>query len=104
MKVNITEEEYNAINEVVNQASTDYECASEENYLISMDKAINLVRNVLLKYRKSREQSEEFKQIRASVAERYRGKGLRSRDIDSLARQVLKAIKNISNYDSKKEK
>lgn len=94
MKVNITEEEFDAINEVLDQVCTDYEAATNEEYLQSMGKTIDLARNVLTKYKKARQKSADFKMARAYVAERNRNKGLRPRDIDRLTRQLLKKIES----------
>lgn len=94
MKVNITDEEFDAINEVLEQVCTDYEAATNEEYLQSMDKTIDLVRNVLTKYKKERQKSDDFKMARAYIAERNRNNGLRPRDIDRLTRQLLKKIES----------
>lgn len=94
MTITVTEKEYNAIYEVLNQVETDYEAASDKKYLESMSETIDLVNNVLDKYKKARFKAAEFKQVRAYVAERNRNRCLRPRDIDKMARQLLKKIKN----------
>jgi hypothetical protein len=94
MTITITEKEYTAIAEVLDQVCTDYEAASDEEYIQSTAVAINLVQNVIRKYKKARQRANEFQQARAYVAERNRNRGLRPRDIDRLTRQVLKKINN----------
>lgn len=94
MQVTITEKEFDAINEVLDQVCTDYEAASNEEYIQSMGETIEIVRNLLTKYKKARQKSADFKMARAYVAERNRNKGLRPRDIDRLTRQLLKKIES----------
>ena len=93
MTITITSKEFDAINEVLDQVRTDYEAASNEEYLESMGETMSLVRNVLEKYRKARQKAAEFQMARAYVAERNRNKGLRPRDIDKLTRQLLRKVK-----------
>ena len=93
MTITVTEKEYDAICEVLNQVETDYEAASNEEYIQSMGVTIGLVHNVLTKYKKARQKAADFQMARAYVAERNRNKGLRPRDIDRLTRQVLRKIK-----------
>jgi len=93
MTITITAKEYDAINEVLDQVRTDYEAATNEEYLESMGETMSLVRNVLEKYRKARQKAADFQMARAYVAERNRNKGLRPRDIDKLTRQLLRNIK-----------
>lgn len=92
MTITITEKEFDAINDVLDQVCTDYEAASNEEYLDSMGKTIDHVREVLAKYKRARAKAIEFQQVRAYVAERNRNKGMRSRDIDKLARKLLREI------------
>ena len=93
MTITITEKEYEAINEVLDQVRTDYEAASNEEYLQSMGETMSHVRNVLEKYKKARKKAADFQMARAYVAERNRNKGMRPRDIDRLTRQLLRKIK-----------
>lgn len=93
MTITITAKEYDAICEVLDQVETDYEASSDEEYIESMGKTIDLVRNVITKYKKARQKAADFQMARAYVAERNRNKGLRPRDIDRLTRQVLRKIK-----------
>lgn len=93
MTITITEKEFDAISEVLNQVETDYEAASNEEYLQSMGEMIDHVRNVLEKYKKARQKAAEFQHVRAYVSERNRNRNLRPRDIDRLARQVLRKVK-----------
>lgn len=94
MTITITEKEYDAISEVLDQVCTDYEAAFDEEYIQSMTVTIDLVQNVIRKYKKARQRANEFQQARAYVAEHNRNRGLRPRDIDRMTRQVLKKIKN----------
>lgn len=93
MTITITEKEYNAISQVLDQVCTDYEAASDEDYLRSMGESIKLVNNVIAKYRKARQKATEFQYIRAEVSRHYRNHGLRPRDIDKITRQVIKKAK-----------
>jgi hypothetical protein len=93
MTITITKKEYDAIVQILDQVCTDYEAATDEEYLESMNKTIALVNNVIRKYKSARKKAVDFQQVRAYVAERYRNRGLRPRDIDKLTRQVLKKIK-----------
>ena len=93
MTITITKKEYDAIVQVLDQVCTDCEAASNEDYLEYMEKTIALVNNVIRKYKSARKKAVDFQQVRAFVAERYRNRGLRPRDIDKLTRQVLKKIK-----------
>ncbi len=91
MTITITAKEYDAIYEILDQVCTDYEAASDEEYLKTTRELINLVQNVLNKYNKARQKVNEFQQARAYVSARNRN--LRPRDIDKLTRRLLKKIK-----------
>ena len=93
MTITITEKEYDAICEVLDQVETDYEAASDEEYLESMGKTINLVHNVITKYKKARHKAADFQIARAYIVQHNRNRGLRPRDIDRLTRQLLRNIK-----------
>ena len=95
MTITITEKEFEALNEVIDQVCTDYEAASNEEYLESMGKSIDLVRNVLMKYKSARQKAREYQQVRAYVAEKNRNRNLRARDIDKLARKVLRKMNEL---------
>lgn len=92
MTITINEKEYEAICEVVDQVSTDYEAATDENYLSSMNETISHVNNVIRKYRYAKMKAREFQEIRAYVVERNGNKKLRPRDIDKLTRELVKKI------------
>lgn len=92
MTITITRKEYDAISSVLDQVKTDYEAASDQDYLKTMGESIEQVYKVLRKYQAALRKANEFKSIRAYVAERNRG--LRARDIDKLTRQVIKKIKD----------
>ena len=93
MTITITEKEFDAIRAVLDQVETDYEAASDPDYLKTMGESIDHVNNVLRKYKSARQKANEFQQARAYVAERNRNRGLLARDIDRLTRQVIKKIK-----------
>lgn len=93
MTITITEKEFDAIRAVLDQVETDYEAASDPDYLKTMGESIDHVNNVLRKYKAARQKANEFQHARAYVAERNRNRGLLARDIDRLTRQVIKKIK-----------
>ena len=93
MTITITEKEFDAIRAVLDQVETDYEAASDPDYLKTMGESIDHVNNVLQKYKAARQKANEFQQARAYIAERNRNRGLLARDIDRLTRQVIKKIK-----------
>lgn len=93
MTITITEKEFDAIRAVLDQVETDYEAASDPDYLKTMGESIDHVNNVLRKYKAAQVKAREFQQVRAYVAERNRNRGLRARDIDKLTRQVIKKTK-----------
>lgn len=95
MNITITEKEFEAINEVLDQVCTDYEAASNVEYIESMGKTIDIVRNVLMKYKSARQKTREYQQVRAYVAERNRKRNLRARDIDKLARELLRKMNEV---------
>lgn len=92
MTITITEKEYKAISQVLDQVCTDYEAASNEEYLEIMGENIKLVNNVIDKYRKARQKANEFQDVRAFVASKHRGRGLRAKDIDAIARNLMKKL------------
>ena len=93
MTITITEKEYEAISQVLDQVCTDYEAASDEDYPESMGESIKLVNNVIAKYRAARVKANEFQQARAYVSNHNRNRGLRPRDIDKITRQFMKKLK-----------
>lgn len=95
MTITITDKEFDAISAVLDQVSTDYEAATDEEYLAMMDANIDLVQNVLDKYKKAKRKARDFQSVRAYVAEKQRGK-LRPRDIDKLARKLQKKMQEES--------
>lgn len=97
MTITVTEKEYDALHTVLEDTRSNYEAASDESYLKSREEAMNLIENLIEKYRKARYKAEEFKQVRAYVAERNRNRCFRPRDIDKMARQLLKKIKEGEN-------
>lgn len=100
MTVTITNKEFDAICEVLDQVETDYEAASNEEYLETMSETISLVKNVIKKYKKARQKAADFQIARAYVAEQNRNKGFTPRYIDKLTRKLLREIKK-KEYDRK---
>ncbi len=95
MTITITDKEFDAINAVLDQVVSDYEAATNEEYIAETSANIDLVQNVLDKYRKAKCKARDFQSVRAYVAEKQRGK-LRPRDIDKLARKLQKKIQEES--------
>ena len=95
MTITITDKEFDAINAVLEQVVTDYEAATSEEYIAEMGANIDLMQNVLDKYRKAMRKARDFQSVRAYVAEKQRGK-LRPRDIDKLARKLQKKMQEES--------
>ena len=93
MRVTITQDEYDALISILDQVTTDYESATDEDYLIKTEREINLVDSIIQKYRKERHKANEFLSVRAYVSEKNKNRCLRSRDIDKIARKVLKKMK-----------
>ncbi len=93
MRITITEKEYEAIKEVLSQVSTDYQGASDDNYLESTDTSISLVYNVIKKYRKARQEANLYSTVRAEVSRKNRCYGLVYYEIDRITRQVIKGMR-----------
>lgn len=93
MTITVTEKEYNAISQVLDQICTDYEAASDEEYLETMGENIKLVNSVIDKYRKARYKANTFQQIRAEVSRHYRNRCVLAKDIDKMARNLMKKLK-----------
>ena len=93
MTITITEKEYEAISQVLDQVCTDYEAASDEEYLTTMGENIKLVNNVIDKYRKARYRANTFQQIRAEVSRHNRNLCVPAKDIDAMARKLMKKLK-----------
>lgn len=93
MTITITEKEYEAICQVLDQVRTDYEAASDEEYLKTMGENMDLVNNVIDKYRKARYKANTFQQIRAEVSRHNRGRCVLAKDIDKMARKIMKQLK-----------
>lgn len=93
MTITVTEKEYEAICQVLDQVRTDYEAASDEKYLKTMGENMDLVNNVIDKYRKARYKANTFQQIRAEVSRHNRGRCVLAKDIDKMARKIMKQLK-----------
>lgn len=92
MTITITEKEYFAISQVLDQVNTDYEAASDEQYLNSMAVNINLVNKVLSKYREAKKRADDFRYARKYVREKSNGR-LSEKDIDKTARALVRKIR-----------
>ena len=93
MTITITQEEYEAISFATTQIETEIEGASDEAFIEDASKAQSALYRIMEKYKKARYKAREFQEVRAVVAERNRGRCPRPRDIDALARKVLRKIK-----------
>lgn len=93
MTITITEKEYEAICEVINQVEDAYEAATDETYLKEMAEILHLANNVALKYKKARAKASEFQYWRSIVSRQYRSRNLTSRRIDQLTRDLMKRFK-----------
>ena len=92
MTITITEKEYFAISQVLDQVNTDYEAASDEQYLNTMAANINLVNKVLSKYREAKRRADDFCLARACVREKSNGR-LSEKDIDKAARILVREFR-----------
>lgn len=90
MTITITEKEYAAMKDVFDQVRTDYQGASNEEYLEKMGESLDLVRDVLDKYVKARARANEFNILRGIISKKYHG--MQPRDIDRLTRLCLKRV------------
>ncbi len=91
--ITITQEEYEAISFAATQLESEIESALDENFLNNAENSLSALYRIMEKYKKARYKAREFQEVRAVVAERNRGRCLRPRDIDALARKVLRKIK-----------
>lgn len=94
MTITISEKEYDAISFAVNQIETEIEGASDEGYLEDACRHQSALYRIMDKYKKARRKAMEFQMARAVVAEKNRGRCLRSRDIDAMTRKVLRKMKD----------
>ena len=90
MTITITEKEFKAIAAIQDQVMTDYEAASDENYLATMGVELDLVSSVLTKWLKARKRAETLKVIKAVIRQEKREAGEPIGNIDKLARRILK--------------
>lgn len=93
MRVTITHQEYEAISFAIDQLHSVIEGATFEDFITDASSQLRSLYNVMEKYKKEKCKALEFQEVRASVAEHNRGHNLRSRDIDAMARKLLKKIK-----------
>lgn len=93
MTITITQEEYDAISFAASQIETEIEAASDEGFINDASNSQGALYRIMEKYKKARYKAREFQEVRAVVAEKNRGKCLRARDIDAMARKLLRKIK-----------
>ena len=93
MTITITQEEYDAISFAITQIETEIEGASDEVFINDASNSQSALYRIMEKYIKARYKAREFQEVRAVVAEKNRGKCLRARDIDAMARKLLRKIK-----------
>ena len=93
MTITITEKEYDAIAFALDQIGTEVEAATDEAFIADAEKHCNSLYNIMEKYKKARYKAKEFQDVRAVVAERNCGKCLRAKDIDKMARMLLRQLK-----------
>lgn len=93
MTITITEKEYNAIHFAINQIECEIEAGSDESFLENANEELRGLYSVVEKYKKARIKANEFQQVRAYVSEKNRNRHLLARDIDRMARKVLRKIK-----------
>lgn len=92
MTITITEKEYNALCLAMTQMQTQLKGASDQNDINDISEALEDLNGIRKKYQKARRSANEFQSVRASIAERYKGK-LLPRQIDALTRKVIKNMK-----------
>lgn len=93
MTITITEEEYNAISFAITQIETEIEGANDETFINDASNSQSALYRIMEKYKKARYKAREFQEVRAVVSEKNRGHCLRARDIDAMARKLLRKIK-----------
>lgn len=92
MTITITEKEYLAISQILDQVNTDYEAASDEQYLNTMAANINLVNKVLSKYREAKKRADDFRLARECIRAKANGR-LSEKDIDKEARILVRKFR-----------
>ena len=92
MTITITQKEYKAISFATNQIQTEIEGASNEDFLDDACRHQSALYSIMEKYKKARYRARVFQNVRAYLAEKYRGRCALSRDIDKMARKLLKQI------------
>lgn len=93
MTITITQEEYDAISFATTQIETEIEGASNEVFINDACNSQRALYRIMEKYKTERYKAREFQSVRAVVAENYRGRCLLARDIDKIARKLLKQMK-----------
>ena len=90
MKISMTQKEYGAILSVLDHIITDYESASDENFIEQAEEDIALLNDIIEKYNKAVYKAAVLKEVRKFVAEK--NTGISQRDIDKKARKLLRKI------------
>ncbi len=93
MTITISEKEYDAICFAVSQIEAAIEGAEDEDYLDDACIHQSALYRIMDKYKKARSKAREYQYVRAVVAIQNRGKCLRPRDIDTMARKLLRKMK-----------
>ena len=90
MTISITEKEFKALRFAITQIGREVEAANED-FARDASEAIEALHSISTKYLKKREEANFFQAVRAEVSKHNRY--LRPRDIDKLARKLLKEKK-----------
>lgn len=104
MQITITQVEYEAISFAISQIRTEIEGASNEVFIKDACNYQSALYRIVEKYRKARYKAIEFQEVRAMVAEKNRNLCLGARDVDKIARSLLKTIRKENNQNSLKWK
>lgn len=85
--------EYEAISFAINQIESEVEAASNKAFIEDANKAQSALYNIMEKYKKERDKASEFQVVRKLVAVSKEGRCLKPREIDALARKLLRKIR-----------
>lgn len=91
MNITITGKEYDAIHFAIGQVEVDLEAATNDDYIRGATDCLEALNSIVKKYHKARYNANLFRDARAEISRRNRN--LRSRDIDKLARKLVRKIK-----------
>ena len=93
MTITITHKEYEAISFAATQLESEIESAVDENFLNNAENSLSDLYRIMEKYKKARYKAREFQNVRRIVAEKNKGRCLIPREIDKLARQYYRYLK-----------